>query len=199
MHRPEPLNNVSDLDRRDARLVTVVGSAQINREDPRWDGAFDLGRQLAVAGWTVVTGGYRGLMAAAARGAKSVGGATVGLPISSWTHLAPDESHDELWWCENFSARAIHMLNSRAVVVLDGGVGTLSELAMVWSTAQTESTSPSLFLVGDIWHRLYPILTSTLLVSADDAAVPIVVSTNGEVVRQLALNAPRRSGSGPRG
>lgn len=105
MHRPEPLNNVSDLDRRDARLVTVVGSAQINREDPRWDGAFDLGRQLAVAGWTVVTGGYRGLMAAAARGAKSVGGATVGLPISSWTHLAPDESHDELWWCENFSAR----------------------------------------------------------------------------------------------
>jgi uncharacterized protein (TIGR00730 family) len=182
----------------DNRLVTVIGSAQIGEKDPRWQGAFDLGRQLAVAGWTVVTGGYRGLMAASARGAKSVGGATVGLPISSWTHLAPDESHDELWWCENFSARATHILSSRAVVVLDGGVGTLSELAIVWSTAQTETASPSLFLVGDIWHHLYPILTSTLLVSADDAAVPIV-STNAEVVRHLASNAPRRSGSGPRG
>ncbi|HEV3186576.1 MAG TPA: hypothetical protein VGZ04_00860, partial [Acidimicrobiales bacterium] len=109
---------MSDLHRRGDRLVTVVGSAQINEKDPRWDGAFDLGRQLADAGWTVVTGGYRGLMAAAARGAKSVGGATVGLPISSWTHLAPDESHDELWWCDDFSARATHILMSRAVVVL---------------------------------------------------------------------------------
>jgi uncharacterized protein (TIGR00730 family) len=190
---------VSEIPGRGNRLVTVIGSAQIDEKDPRWDEAFDLGRQLANAGWTVVTGGYRGLMAAAARGAKSVGGATVGLPISSWTHLVPDDSHDELRWCENFSARAIHILSSHAVVVLDGGVGTLSELAIVWSTAQTESASPSLFLVGDIWHRLYPVLTSTLLVSADDAAVPVVVSTNAEVVQHLAANAPRRSGSGPRG
>jgi uncharacterized protein (TIGR00730 family) len=190
---------VTDAIRRDGRLVTVVGSAQINEGDPRWDGAFDLGRCLADAGWTVVTGGYRGLMAAAARRAKSVGGITVGLPISSWANLVPDESHDELWWCENFSARAAHILSTRAVVVLDGGVGTLSELAIVWSTAQTEINSPSLFLVGAIWRRLYPVLTSTLLISANDAAVPIVVSTNDEVLRHLDANAPRRSGSGPRG
>jgi uncharacterized protein (TIGR00730 family) len=181
------------------RFVTVVGSAQISEDDPRWEGAFDLGRRLADARWTVVTGGYRGLMAAAARGAKSVGGSTVGLPISTWTDLAPDESHDELWWCENFASRADHILSTRAVVVLDGGVGTLSELAMVWSTAQTENTAPLLFLVGEIWHRLYPILIGTLLVSADDAEVPVIVSTNGDVVRHLEMNAPRRRGSGPRG
>jgi uncharacterized protein (TIGR00730 family) len=190
---------VTDIFRLSSRLVTVVGSAQINEDDPRWEGAFDLGRRLADAGWTVVTGGYRGLMAAAARGAKSVDGATIGLPISSWTELAPDESHDELWWCENFSARAAHILSTRAVVVLDGGVGTLSELAIVWSTAQTEASSPLLFLVGEIWHRLYPVLTTTLLISANDAAVPVIVSTNDEVVRHLAANLPRRTGSGPRG
>jgi uncharacterized protein (TIGR00730 family) len=190
---------VADAIRTGGRLVTVVGSAQIPESDPRWDGAFDLGRRLADAGWTVVTGGYRGLMAAAARGAKSVGGITVGLPISSWTELAPDESHDELWWCEGFSTRAAHILSTRAVVVLDGGVGTLSELAIVWSSAQTEIDSPTLFLVGEIWRRLYPVLTSTLLISPNDAEVPIIVSTNDEVVRHLAANAPRRRGSGPRG
>ena len=191
---------MSELPGRGNRLVTVIGSAQIDETDPRWDGAFDLGRQLANAGWTVVTGGYRGLMAAAARGAKSVGGATVGLPISSWTHLSTRRGLTTAPVVRENSPHArIHILSSHAVVVLDGGVGTLSELAIVWSTAQTESTSPSLFLVGDIWHRLYPVLTSTLLVSADDAAVPIVVSTNGDVVRHLAANAPRRSGSGPRG
>lgn len=183
----------------DNRLVTVVGSAQISEDDLRWQGAFDLGRRLADARWTVVTGGYRGLMAAASRGAKSVGGDTVGLPISSWTGLTPDESHDELWWCENFAVRATHILSTRAVVVLDGGVGTLSELAMVWSTAQTEDTAPLLFLVGEIWHSLYPILIGTLLVSVDDAGVPIVVTTNDDVIRHLEANAPRRRGAGPRG
>jgi uncharacterized protein (TIGR00730 family) len=181
------------------RLVTVIGSAQIGEDDPRWHGAFDLGRSLAQSRWTVVTGGYRGLMAAAARGAKSVGGDTIGLPISSWTGLAPDESHDELWWCEDFATRATHILSTRAVVVLDGGVGTLSELAMVWSTAQTENSAPLLLLVGDIWRRLYPILIGTLLVSADDARVPIVVSTNDDVLRHLGANVPRPKGSGPRG
>jgi uncharacterized protein (TIGR00725 family) len=181
------------------RLITVVGSAQINEGDPRWDGAFDLGRRLADAGWTVVTGGYRGLMAAAARGAKSVGGLTIGLPITSWAHLVPDSSHDQLWWCESFSSRATHILSTRAVVALDGGIGTLSELSIVWSTAQTDIAAPSLFLVGEIWRRLYPVLTSTLLVSPDDAQVPILATTNDEVLRHLDSNAPRRSGSGPRG
>lgn len=181
------------------RFVAVVGSAQINEDDPRWGEAFDLGRRLADAQWTVVTGGYRGLMAAAARGAKSVGGATVGLPLSAWTHLAPDESHDELWWCDSFATRANHLLSTRAVVVLDGGVGTLSELAFVWSTAQTETSAPSLLLVGEIWRFLYPLLIERLLVSAEDAAVPLVVSTNDEVLSHLTSNAPRRSGSGPRG
>lgn len=138
-------------------------------------------------------------MAAAAQGAKSADGSTVGLPISSWTHVVPDASHDELWWCENFAARATHILSTRAVVVLDGGVGTLSELALVWSTAQTERVAPSLLLVGEIWRRLYPVLTDTLLVSAEDAAVPLVVASNEEVLGFLATDAPRREGSGPRG
>jgi uncharacterized protein (TIGR00730 family) len=181
------------------RLVTVIGSAQLGETDPRWADAFDLGRRLADGGWTVVTGGYGGLMAAAARGAKSAGGATVGLPIAPWAHLVPDASHDELWWCDDFADRARHILSSRAVVVLDGGVGTLSELALVWSTAQTESAAPSLLLVGEIWRHLHPVLTETLLVSALDAAVPVVVASNAEVVDHLATDAPRRGGSGPRG
>ena len=83
--------------------------------------------------------------------------------------------------------------------MLDGGVGTLSELALVWSTAQTERVAPSLLLVGEIWRRLYPVLTSTLLVSAEDAAVPLVVASNEEVMAHLAADTPQRSGSGPRG
>ena len=181
------------------RLVTVIGSAQIGEDDPRWHGAFDLGRSLARV---PMDGCHRRL-------SRTDGGGGSRCEVRRWRYhrpsnlvmdgLGPDESHDELWWCENFATRATHILSTRAVVVLDGGVGTLSELAVVWSTAQTENSAPLLLLVGDIWRRLYPILIGTLLVSADDARVPIVVSTNDDVLWHLGANVPRPKGSGPRG
>jgi predicted Rossmann-fold nucleotide-binding protein len=48
--------------------VGVLGSARIDPGDPRHDDARQLGRLLAEQGWTVVTGGYGGLMAATATG-----------------------------------------------------------------------------------------------------------------------------------
>ena len=44
--------------------VAVLGSARIGPGDPRHHDAQRLGGLLAAQGWTVVTGGYGGLMAA---------------------------------------------------------------------------------------------------------------------------------------
>ncbi len=55
--------------------VTVFGSARIFEGHPHYQMARDLGRSLAEAGYSVITGGGPGLMEAANRGAKD-GGAT---------------------------------------------------------------------------------------------------------------------------
>src|SRR3954447_15288323 len=54
--------------------VTVVGSGTEHEEN-----AEEVGRLLASRGATVVTGGLGEVMAAAARGARSAGGATIGI------------------------------------------------------------------------------------------------------------------------
>jgi uncharacterized protein (TIGR00725 family) len=134
--------------------VAVLGSARLGESDPAWAVGHELGRLLADAGFQVMTGGYGGLMAAVSRGAHEAGGHVIGLPMTAWTHLAPNEWNAELVWAEDYPQRLAEMLSCRAVVALDGGIGTLSELAVVWSARQTENGAPVLVAVGDRWRRI---------------------------------------------
>jgi uncharacterized protein (TIGR00725 family) len=155
--------------------VAVLGSARIGPDDQRHDDAWRLGRLLAEQGWTVVTGGYGGLMAATSRGAAAVGGRTVGLPMSAWTHLTPDPSNSELRWSDNYPHRLAHLLGTQVAIALPGGIGTLSEAAIVWAAAQTEPDTARLVLVGQAWRELMGTFAAGLVVDARDLAVPVVV------------------------
>jgi hypothetical protein len=61
--------------------VTVFGSARYKEGHPYYKLARDVGRNLAEAGFTVLTGGGPGLMEAANRGAIEAGGKSYGLNI----------------------------------------------------------------------------------------------------------------------
>jgi predicted Rossmann-fold nucleotide-binding protein len=72
-----------------AAEIAVLGSARIGPGDPRHHQAQLLGGQLAAQGWTVVTDGYGGLMAAVAGGAQAAGGRTVGAMSQLTANLRP--------------------------------------------------------------------------------------------------------------
>jgi uncharacterized protein (TIGR00725 family) len=61
--------------------VTVFGSARFSEGTPEYELGVELGRELACAGFAVVTGGGPGLMEAANRGAAEAGGVSIGLNI----------------------------------------------------------------------------------------------------------------------
>ncbi len=132
----------------------MLGSARIGLGDPRHDDAVRLGGLLAGAGWTIVTGGYGGLMAAVTRGAAAAGGHTVGLPMRAWRHLTPDPSCSELRWSASYAERFGHLLATQVAIALPGGVGTLAEASGVWAAAQTEPGAAQLVLVGPAWRAL---------------------------------------------
>jgi uncharacterized protein (TIGR00730 family) len=180
--------------------VGVIGSARIGPDDPRYADASRLGAALAGEGWAVVTGGYGGLMGATSGGAAAAGGHTVGLPMSDWKHLAPHESNAELRWSADYAERLRHLLTADVVVALPGGIGTLSEAAMVWAAAQTEPEAAQLVLVGDDWRDVRDAVGAGLVVDADDLALARCVATVDDVVAAVraVLSGPRDN-RGPRG
>ena len=61
--------------------VTVFGSARFTERHPYYKVARECGMELAKPGFTVMTGGGPGIMEAANRGAKEIGGRSIGCNI----------------------------------------------------------------------------------------------------------------------
>lgn len=180
--------------------IAVLGSARIGPGDPRHADAMRLGSLLAGQGWTVLTGGYGGLMAAVARGAAAAGGHTVGLTMRAWTHLTPDDSSAELRWSTSYAERLGYLLSARVAIALAGGIGTLAEAAAVWAAAQTEAGAAQLVLAGPAWRRLVGAFASELVIGEQDLALPVIVDEVNAVIpavqRLLDRPAPVIGGRG---
>ncbi len=131
--------------------VGVLGSARLTENDNWWTQAHKLGMLLAAEGFVVVTGGYGGLMAAVSHGAHEKGGRVIGLPMQHWAGIKPNQWNIDLRWSGNYGTRMNHILHCDAVIALPGGVGTLSEMAVVWAASQTEGSTLPLVLLGDCW------------------------------------------------
>lgn len=103
--------------------VAVIGSGAEHE-----DRAEEVGRLLAERGCTVVTGGLGEVMAAAARGAKSAGGTTIGVLPGETRHGA-NEWIDHVVVTGVGHARNLGVVASGdAVIAVGGKWGTLAEI-----------------------------------------------------------------------
>lgn len=181
-------------------VVAVVGSARLDRLDPRWQQAFDLGAGIAARGWTLLTGGYGGLMGAASEGAGSAGASVIGLPMRGWTELVPTRFATELRWCDSYAERVAELMRADAIVAAAGGIGTLAEITNAWAALQTEPRTPGLVLLGESWRRVIATIGDTLVVGDDDLALPLLADTVPEALDAVERALSDRSRSGvPRG
>ena len=105
--------------------VSVIGSGAEHEER-----AETVGRLLAEGGATVVTGGLGEVMAAAARGAKSAGGTTIGI-------LPGETSADANQWLDHVVVTGIGhgrnlavVASGDAVIAVGGRYGTLAEIGL---------------------------------------------------------------------
>ena len=106
-----------------SRQVSVIGSG--TQHEGR---AEDVGRLLAERGVTLVCGGLGEVMAAAARGAKSAGGTTIGI-------LPGETRRDANEWIDHVVVTGIGhgrnlavVASGDAVIAVGGRYGTLAEI-----------------------------------------------------------------------
>ena len=180
--------------------IGVMGSARLTESDEWWTSAYQLGVLLAGEGFVVVTGGYGGLMAAVSRGAYEVGGRVIGLTMQHWTNVEPNQWNADLRWSKNYGTRLNHLLNCDGVIALPGGVGTLSEMAIVWAASQTEGHALPLVLLGDCWPPVIQSMRENLVISERDLDLLRFAASPEEAIREIQTGLQEKKiGSGPYG
>ena len=118
--------------------VTVFGSARVKADTPNYQLARQLGSAIARLGFTVMTGGGPGIMEAANRGAKDVGGRSVGCGIQLPVEQNPNPYLDRYVTMHYFFVRKTLLIKySYAFIVMPGGAGTLDELFEALTLIQT--------------------------------------------------------------
>ncbi|MEP6616701.1 MAG: TIGR00730 family Rossman fold protein [Ginsengibacter sp.] len=130
--------------------VTIFGSARFNEDHKYYKQARKLASEIALLGFTIITGGGPGIMEAANRGAKDVGGRSVGCNI-----VLPVEQHPNPYldrWVNMkffFIRKTLLIKYSYAFVVMPGGFGTLDEFYEAITLVQTKKISRFPIIIFD--------------------------------------------------
>ena len=181
--------------------VTVFGSARFKADHPYYDVGRQIGRELARAGFTVMTGGGPGIMEAANRGAREVGGRSVGCNIELPAEQKPNPYLDRWITFRHFFVRKVMLVKySYAFIALPGGFGTLDEIFETATLVQTGKIKefPIVLVVRDFWEPLIDFLKTRPLAAATIGAVDlerfVVTDSPEEVARSVTETALDRFG-----
>jgi uncharacterized protein (TIGR00725 family) len=115
----------------------------------------------------VLTGGYIGTMEAVSRGAAEAGGHVIGVTcdeIESWRPVVPNRWVQEEMRYPTLRQRLYALIDGCDVALaLPGGIGTLAEVAVMWSQLQTGASVPRpLILIGLAWKNILDTLMNHL-------------------------------------
>jgi len=187
--------------------VTVFGSARFEEEHRYYRLGRAVGAQLARAGFTVMTGGGPGIMEAANRGAREVGGRSVGCNIKLPAEQHPNPYLDQWIDFRYFFVRKVMLVKySYAFVVLPGGFGTLDEVFETATLIQTGKIElfPLILMGSDYWEPLLGFIRERLLaagtIGEEDLELIRVTDDVESAVEQIRAVGMERFGltEGPR-
>jgi uncharacterized protein (TIGR00730 family) len=161
--------------------VTVFGSARFGQDHKYYKLAYELGAELALKGFAVMTGGGPGVMEAANHGAKNMGGNSVGCNITLPREQKPNAFLDDWMEFKYFMVRKFMLAKfSYGFVAMPGGFGTLDELFGILTLIQTKKIRnfPVVLMGKNYWEPLRELIQERLV----DAK-----TINVEDVRKLYL------------
>jgi uncharacterized protein (TIGR00725 family) len=172
------------------RIVTIFGGSKCLESDPEYRDARRVGELLAQAGFTICTGGYLGVMEAASRGAREYGGRVLGIVMNQFKH-EPNRFLTDKVATPHFYDRLQHLITrSVGFIAIRGGMGTVTELSLVWNKIQTRVIEPRpLVLLGDCWGPVVEQWQKFLAVTDADVAALDFATTPEEAVEIVKLKS----------
>lgn len=169
------------------KIVTIFGGSRCGEKSPEYKEAREIGAKLAEAGFTICTGGYLGVMEAASRGAREKGGRVFGILMNEFK-TEPNRYLTDKVASQHFYERLQNLImRSVGFVALRGGMGTVTEISLVWNKIQTGVIDKRpLVLVGDCWKQVVECWKENLVVSDADVRL-LDFASNADETCQIII------------
>lgn len=163
------------------KIVTIFGGSRCGENSEEYRQAREVGAQLAEAGFTICTGGYLGVMEGASRGAREKGGRVFGIVMNQF-RSEPNRYLTDKVATNHFYDRLQNLIQrSVGFVAIRGGMGTVTEISLVWNKLQTGVIEKRpLVLLGNCWKPVVECWQKNLAVSAADVSWLDFAETSGE-------------------
>ena len=181
--------------------VTVFGSARFIATHPYALLGLEVGRALVRQGFTVMTGGGPGIMEAANRGAKDIGGVSIGCNIRLPVEQRPNPYLDVMIEFRHFFVRKVMLVKySYGFIALPGGFGTMDEIFETLTLIQTAKLAafPLILMGKTYWRPLIELMRGPMLsqgtIDPGDIAHLLVTDDVEQAAEVLREHAVRSSG-----
>jgi uncharacterized protein (TIGR00730 family) len=174
--------------------ITIFGSARFKEDHPYYLQTRELAGKIARTGFTIMTGGGPGAMEAANRGAKDVGGRSVGCNIVLPFEQSPNPYLDRFTNIKYFFVRKVLLLKySYGLVAVPGGFGTLDELFEVLTLIQTTMIKKyPVVIFGKEYHKNLIAYMDTMIeegtISKEDKHLFLLTDDVDEAVEFIVTN-----------
>ena len=183
--------------------VTDFGSARFKEDHEYYKQTKELSGEIAKLGFTIMTGGGPGIMEAANKGAKEVGGRSVGCNI-----ILPFEQHhnDYLDKTVNiryfFVRKTLLIKYSYAFVVMPGGFGTMDEYFEALTLIQTKMLFQFPIIIFDtVYHAALiehiELMKQKGTIAEEDLKLCLFTDSIQEAIDHLKINAISKFGLKP--
>ena len=172
--------------------VTVFGSAKTEPRDKYYKLAEQTAATLVKDGYAIITGAGPGVMEAANKGAKNVGGASIGLNIQVPIVQEPNKYVTNLIDFRYFFCRKVMFVKyAKAFVIFPGGFGTMDEFFESITLIQTEKIEefPIVLVGSEYWKGLVEWMKVSMLkedrIDKKDLELFSIVDTPKEVSQTI--------------
>ena len=175
--------------------ISIFGSARTKPNDKYYKLAQEISASIVEKGYGVITGGGKGIMEAANRGASSVKGKSVGLCINlpfEDTNNKYIDMDKQLKFDYFFVRKVMFVKYAQGFIVMPGGFGTLDELFEAITLIQTYKAEkfPIVLVGSEFWKGLIDWMKKTLLtenknISENDLDLFQIADTKEEVIQIL--------------
>src|SRR5687767_1962486 len=181
---------------RDVRKVSIFGSARTLEDHHDYRQAADFAKQMAAAGWMVITGAGGGIMAAGhgGAGAEPTFGLAIRLPFEQKTNPFIADDPKLVNFKYFFTRKLMFVRSSHAIALFPGGFGTMDEGFEVLTLVQTGKAVPMPIVFvdapgSDFWHRWQTYVEKQLLarglISHEDLRLYKITDSVEEAVREV--------------